>query len=317
MDVLITGGAGFIGSNFVREFAKGEYPRISKITVLDKLTYAGDFNNIKEVVDDGSIQFIKGDICDRELIREIIGKFDSVVNFAAESHVDRSIDNPNEFVMSNIVGVQNLISHVEKSGNARFLQVSTDEVYGSVSTGSSIESDCLKPSSVYSASKASAELLALSSFKTHGTDVVITRSSNNFGPFQHVEKLIPNIISKVLNNAPVQIYGNGLNIRDWIFVTENCRGIYSALVSGETGHAYNIGGNELHTNLHIAETIMEIMGKTSSKIEFVQDRKGHDYRYSLNTEKSNERLGFTPAENFRSNLAQTIEWYLSHDKKIA
>ena len=189
MDVLITGGAGFIGSNFVREFAKGEYPKISKITVLDKLTYAGDFNNIKELVNDGAIQFIQGDICDSNLIREIIGKFDAIVNFAAESHVDRSIETPNEFVLSNIVGVQNLISHVEKSGETRFLQVSTDEVYGSILTGSSIESDCLKPSSVYSASKASAELLALSSYKTHGTDVVITRSSNNFGPFQHVEKL--------------------------------------------------------------------------------------------------------------------------------
>jgi dTDP-glucose 4,6-dehydratase len=317
MDVLITGGAGFIGSNFVREFAKGEYPKISKITVLDKLTYAGDFNNIKELVNDGAIQFIQGDICDSNLIREIIGKFDAIVNFAAESHVDRSIETPNEFVLSNIVGVQNLISHVEKSGETRFLQVSTDEVYGSILTGSSIESDCLKPSSVYSASKASAELLALSSYKTHGTDVVITRSSNNFGPFQHVEKLIPNIISKVLNNTPVQIYGDGLNIRDWIFVTENCRGVYSALVSGETGHVYNIGGNELHTNLHIAETIMEIMGMTPSNIEFVEDRKGHDYRYSLNTEKSNVKLGFLPNEDFRTKLAQTIEWYLSHAQKIA
>lgn len=317
MDVLITGGAGFIGSNFVREFAKGKYPRISKITVLDKLTYAGDLNNIKELVDDGAIQFIQGDICDSKLIREIIGKFDSIVNFAAESHVDRSIESSNEFVLSNIVGVQNLISHVEKSGDIRFLQVSTDEVYGSVLTGSSIESDCLKPSSVYSASKASAELLALSSYRTHGTDIVITRSSNNFGPFQHVEKLIPNIISKVINGAPVQIYGDGLNIRDWIFVTENCRGIYSALVLGETGHAYNIGGNELHTNLQIAETIMEIMGMTSSNIEFVEDRKGHDYRYSLNTEKSNVKLGFLPNENFGTKLAQTIEWYLSRAHKIS
>jgi len=317
MDVLITGGAGFIGSNFVREFAKGEYPKISKITVLDKLTYAGDLNNIKELVNDGAIQFIQGDICDSNLIREIIGKFNAIVNFAAESHVDRSIENPNEFVMSNIVGVQNLISHVEKSGDTRFLQVSTDEVYGSISTGSSIESDCLKPSSVYSASKASAELLALSSYKTHGTDIVITRSSNNFGPFQHVEKLIPNIITKVINGAPVQIYGDGLNIRDWIFVTENCQGIYSALVSGETGHAYNIGGNELHTNLQIAETIMEIMGITPSNIEFVEDRKGHDYRYSLNTEKSKVKLEFLPNGNFRTKLAQTIEWYLSRAQKIS
>lgn len=317
MDVLITGGAGFIGSNFVREFAKGEYPKISKITVLDKLTYAGDLNNIKELVNDGAIQFIQGDICDSNLIREIIGKFNAIVNFAAESHVDRSIENPNEFVMSNIVGVQNLISHVEKSGDIRFLQVSTDEVYGSISTGSSIESDCLKPSSVYSASKASAELLALSSYKTHGTDIVITRSSNNFGPFQHVEKLIPNIISKVISGAPVQIYGDGLNIRDWIFVTENCQGIYSALVSGETGHAYNIGGNELHTNLQIAETIMEIMGITPSNIEFVEDRKGHDYRYSLNTEKSKVKLEFLPNGNFRTKLAQTIEWYLSRAQKIS
>lgn len=317
MDVLITGGAGFIGSNFVREFAKGEYPKISKITVLDKLTYAGDLNNIKELVNDGTIQFIQGDICDSNLIREIIRKFDAIVNFAAESHVDRSIENPNEFVMSNIVGVQNLISHVEKSGDTRFLQVSTDEVYGSISTGSSIESDCLKPSSVYSASKASAELLALSSYKTHGTDIVITRSSNNYGPFQHVEKLIPNIINKVINGAPVQIYGDGLNIRDWIFVTENCQGIYSALVSGETGHAYNIGGNELHTNLQIAETIMEIMGITTSNIEFVEDRKGHDYRYSLNTEKSKVKLEFLPNGDFRTKLAQTIEWYLSRAQKIS
>lgn len=312
MRLLVTGGAGFIGSNFVRMISNGAIDGISELRVLDKLTYAGNLENLREI-DSGSFEFIKGDICDVDTVNRVSRHVDAIINFAAESHVDKSISNPNDFILSNVLGVQNLLDASVYNDVGRFLQVSTDEVYGSVSSGFSLEADPILPNSPYSASKASAELLVRSYHKTYGLDTLITRSSNNYGPYQFPEKLIPLFITNLIQDKKVPIYGSGKNVRDWIFVEENCSAINKVMRSGKSGEIYNIGGNQQFTNLEITNLILELMNKDRSFIEFVRDRKGHDERYALNNEKVAKEIGFVPKIQFRLGLEKTIDWYLRNE----
>ena len=310
MRLLVTGGAGFIGSNFVRMIANGQLDGISNIKVLDKLTYAGNEENLFGVEKLVGYEFVKGDICNLLLVSELIRDVDVVVNFAAESHVDRSISGASDFVQTNIVGVQVLLDAIKASGkNIRFLQVSTDEVYGSIEKGSWTEEWPLLPNSPYSASKASGELLARSYNKTHGMDIVITRCSNNYGTHHFPEKLIPLFITNLLEGKKVPVYGNGQNVRDWLHVDDHCRGIYSVLMNGKSGESYNIGGGRELTNLEITDLILKEMGADNSAIEYVEDRKGHDLRYSVDWTKINRELGYEPQVKFEVGLRQTIEWY--------
>lgn len=310
MHVLVTGAAGFIGSNFVRMIARGVFPEISKVTVLDKLTYAGIIENLDQAKTMSGYTFIKGDICNAELIKGLMDNVDAVVNFAAESHVDRSIVGAADFVQTNIVGVQTLLDACKSTGReVRFLQVSTDEVYGSIATVSWTEESPLSPNSPYSASKAGGELLARSYNKTHGLDVVITRCSNNYGPFHFPEKLIPLFVTNLIEGKQIPVYGLGNNIRDWLHVDDHCRGIYAALTRGKSGHVYNIGGGRELTNLEITYMILDAVGADYSSIEFVEDRNGHDFRYSVNWSKSKDELGYEPIVSFEQGLAETIQWY--------
>jgi dTDP-glucose 4,6-dehydratase len=309
MRILITGGAGFIGSNFVRRVLDGTFTGFSSVTVLDKLTYAGNLENLPK---DG-FEFIQGDICDEALIKSLVNKNDVILNFAAESHVDRSILDPRNFMMSNILGVQVLLNAVKERTNCRFLQVSTDEVYGSLQTGSADESSPLEPNSPYAASKASADLIVRSFFRTFGTNVLITRSSNNYGPFQFPEKLIPLFVTNLIQEKKLPIYGNGKNVRDWIHVDDNCRAIFRVLVDGVAGETYNIGGGNELSNLEVATEITRLMGTDDSKFQFVQDRAGHDFRYSVDASKIGRELDFSPTMNFVSGLGSTIDWYQKNE----
>jgi dTDP-glucose 4,6-dehydratase len=310
MRVLVTGGAGFIGSNFVRMFALGEMPQISSVQVLDKLTYAGIRENLSEVSNTPGFSFFQGDICDPSNVRELIMRVDAVINFAAESHVDRSILGDADFVRTNIVGVQVLLDSIKASGmKIRFLQVSTDEVYGSIKEGSWTEEWPLQPNSPYSASKASGELLARSYNRTHGMDVVITRCSNNYGTHHFPEKLIPLFITNLIEGKKVPVYGTGENVRDWLHVDDHCRGIYQVLLNGRSGEVYNIGGGRELTNLEITHLILDAMGADESSIEYVEDRKGHDFRYSVDWTKINRELGYEPHVEFEDGLRKTIQWY--------
>lgn len=313
MKVLVTGGAGFIGSNFVRRAVQGFYPEIKSVKVLDKLTYAGNLENLHDFRDEANFEFIKGDICDSNLTSKLLNDIDAVLNFAAESHVDRSINSSKEFVITNILGVQNLLDSVlNLNKKIRYLQVSTDEVYGSISEGSWDEKYPVAPNSPYSASKASADLFVRSYFKTHGLDTVITRCSNNYGPYQYPEKLIPLFITNLLEDKKVPIYGEGLNVRDWLHVNDHCDGIYLALIKGESGEIYNIGGGLELTNKEITSRILELMGKNDSYIEYVEDRKGHDKRYSINCDKISSQLGYKSKVSFSSGIKDTVDWYLAH-----
>ena len=303
MRLLITGGAGFIGCNFVR-YMLGTYPD-DEIVVLDKLTYAGRLENLQDVRD--RITFIKGDICDRNDV-EAVGDCDVIFNFAAETHVDLSIQDAGIFVQTDVIGTYNLLEYARQHEVDRYIQISTDEVYGSTVDGSFKEGDMLDPSSPYSASKAGAELLVRAYYKTYSLPMMITRSSNNFGPFQFPEKLIPVLIIKALHNEPLPIYGDGLNVRDWIYVMDNCRAIDVVFRNGEVGEIYNIGADNERTNLEIAKFILEELGKPESLIKFVEDRPGHDFRYSLNTEKIQE-LGWATECGFESAMRETIRWY--------
>ena len=310
MRVLVTGGAGFIGSNYVRRFVDGTLAGITSICVLDKLTYAGVEANLALTSDAPGYQFVKGDICDVKLVESLIAEVDAVVNFAAESHVDRSISSAAEFVTTNVAGVQVLLDAIKASGrNIRFLQVSTDEVYGSIASGSWDENCPLLPNSPYSASKAGGELLARSYHRTHGMDVVITRCSNNYGPFHFPEKLIPLFITNLLEGKKVPVYGNGINVRDWLHVDDHCRAIHAVLMNGKAGEVYNIGGGRELTNLEITHLILKSMGADESSIEYVADRKGHDLRYSVDWRKINRDLGYEPQVKFEDGLRETIEWY--------
>jgi dTDP-glucose 4,6-dehydratase len=314
LKILVTGAAGFIGSNFVRMVATGHLPGFSGIKVLDKLTYAGVKENLKPAENFPSYQFIQGDICDPILVSQLISDVDGVVNFAAESHVDRSISGAADFVQTNIVGVQVLLDAIKASGRAiRFLQVSTDEVYGSIEEGSWTEEWPLLPNSPYSASKASGELLARSYNRTHGMDVVITRCSNNYGTHHFPEKLIPLFITNLIEGKKVPVYGTGKNVRDWLHVDDHCRGIYSVLINGRSGEVYNIGGGRELTNNEITSLILDAMRADESSIEYVEDRKGHDLRYSVDWTKINRELGYEPRVKFEDGLRETIQWYRDNE----
>jgi dTDP-glucose 4,6-dehydratase len=310
MNLLVTGAAGFIGSNFVRRIADGSLSDISTIKILDKLTYAGNRSNLEGVDYETKFSLVNGDICDPNLVASLIREVDGVINFAAESHVDRSISSAAEFVSTNVAGVQVLLDAIKASGkNIRFLQVSTDEVYGSIESGSWDENSPLLPNSPYSASKAGGELLARAYHRTHGMDVVVTRCSNNYGTHHFPEKLIPLFITNLLEGKKVPVYGNGKNVRDWLHVDDHCRGIYTALMNGRSGEVYNIGGGRELSNLEITHLILQAMGATESSIEYVEDRKGHDLRYSVDWTKINRELGYEPQVKFEDGLRDTVEWY--------
>jgi dTDP-glucose 4,6-dehydratase len=314
LKILVTGAAGFIGSNFVRMLTSGQLQGISGVKVLDKLTYAGVKENLKPAEIFPSYQFTQGDICDPAQVNELISDVDAVVNFAAESHVDRSISGAADFVQTNIVGVQVLLDAIKASGRLiRFLQVSTDEVYGSINEGSWTEEWPLQPNSPYSASKASGELLARSYNRTHDMDVVITRCSNNYGTHHFPEKLIPLFITNLIEGKKVPVYGTGENVRDWLHVNDHCRGIYSVLINGRSGEVYNIGGGRELTNNEITSLILEAMGADDSSIEYVEDRKGHDLRYSVDWTKINRELGYEPQVKFEDGLRETIQWYRDNE----
>jgi dTDP-glucose 4,6-dehydratase len=315
MRLLLTGAAGFIGSNYVRMIASGKFAGISSVAVLDKLTYAGVKENLLSAKDISDYSFTQGDICDPPLIALMLKDVDAVINFAAESHVDRSINGASDFVQTNIVGVQVLLDAIKDSGRKiRFVQISTDEVYGSIESGSWTEDWPLQPNSPYSASKASGELLARSYNKTHGMDVVITRCSNNYGSHHFPEKLIPLFITNLIEGKKVPVYGTGENVRDWLHVDDHCRGIYSVLMNGRSGEVYNIGGGRELTNNEITRLILEAMGADESSIEYVEDRKGHDLRYSVDWTKINRELGYEPQVKFEDGLKETIQWYRDNEK---
>ncbi len=302
--ILVTGGCGFIGSNFVRYLLENYHD--CSVTNLDKLTYAGNPDNLRDL--DTRYSFIKGDICDLEIVNEAMENIDIAVHFAAESHVDRSISNGIEFVRTNVMGTNVLLESAMKNGIDKFIHISTDEVYGSIKNGSFKETDILNPSSPYSASKAGSDLLVRSYFITHGLPAVITRCTNNFGPYQYPEKLIPLFITNLLEERKVPVYGTGQNVRDWIYVIDHCRAIDFIIKKGRNGEIYNIGGGNERTNLQITEKILELSGKDRSMIQFIEDRKGHDFRYSLDFSRI-RKLGWKPAYDFETALFETVHWY--------
>jgi dTDP-glucose 4,6-dehydratase len=308
MQVLITGGAGFIGSNFVHYMLNTD--QSTELVVLDKLTYAGNVDNLKDVLD--CIEFVKGDICDEKLVKLAMEDCDFVINFAAETHVDKSIVNSAAFVQTDVLGTQVLLEAAKELQVERFIQVSTDEVYGSIRNGSFGESDKLDPSSPYAASKAGADLLVSSYFKTFNFPCVITRSANNYGPYQHPEKLIPHFITSALRNSKLTLYGQGDNIRDWIHVEDNCKAIDYVCQMGETGEIYNIGGGNEKSNLDVTKAILQLLDKPSTLMTFTNDRLGHDYRYSLDCSKI-KALGWQPRISFEEGLAQTVQWYQENE----
>lgn len=312
----MTGGAGFIGSNFVEMALTDQFPEISSVIVLDKLTYAGKLSNLSSVANNPNFEFVQGDICDVELVNSLVANVNTIINFAAESHVDRSIESSSEFIRTNVLGTQVLLDTAKNHKVAKFVQVSTDEVYGSILEGSWDENAPLLPNSPYSASKAAADFLVRAYFVTHGLNVNITRCSNNFGPRQDPEKLIPNFILKLSQGLKVPVYGDGLNVRDWLFVEDHCKGIYLTLTKGVSGEIYNIGGGTELTNLKLTQKLLNLLNRDDSFISYVPDRLGHDRRYSVNSDKIQE-LGYTPSENFEENLLLTLAWYedLAIDKK--
>ncbi len=303
MKMLITGGAGFIGCNFVHEMIE-KYDH--DLVIFDKLTYAANPEYLDDVKE--NIEFVKGDIGDSEAVNKVMKDCDMVVNFAAETHVDRSIEDPGVFVKTDVIGTYNLLECVRKYDIERYLQISTDEVYGSIDNGSFSEKSNIDPSSPYSASKAGADVLVSAYFKTYGAPVLITRSSNNFGPYQFPEKLIPLFILNAMQNKQLPVYGDGKNIRDWIFAPDNCSGVYTALTKGKLGEVYNIGGGNEKNNLEITKLILEILEKPESLITFVEDRLGHDKRYSLDSSKI-MKLGWKPKWKFEDALTLTVNWY--------
>ena len=313
MRLLVTGGVGFIGSNYIRMLVNGELKGISKIIVLDKLTYSGNKQNLIDL-DSSSYEFVQGDICDTDLVLKLSKQVDAIVNFAAESHVDRSIDSSREFIQTNVLGTHTLLESARKSNLSTFLQISTDEVYGSILEGSWDEDFPLQPNSPYAASKASADLISQAYHRTYGMDVRITRCSNNYGPYQYPEKVIPLFITNLIQDKKVPLYGQGLNVRDWLHVTDHCRGIHLVLTKGKPGDVFNIGGGRELSNLELTRVILEAMAASEERIEEVVDRLGHDFRYSLNIEKITNQLGYKPEVDFEEGISQTIEWYKSSKK---
>ncbi|KOU17467.1 MULTISPECIES: dTDP-glucose 4,6-dehydratase [Streptomyces] len=307
MRILVTGGAGFIGSEFVRQQLGAD--ATAQITVFDKLTYSGVEANLAPVADHPGYRFVKGDICDPEAVDQVMAGHDVVVHFAAESHVDRSIAGAGPFVMTNVVGTQVLLDAARKHGVGRFVHISTDEVYGSITEGSWTEEWPLVPNSPYSASKASSDLLALAYARTHGMDVVVTRCSNNYGHYQFPEKVIPLFVSNLMDGKKVPLYGNGGNVRDWLHVSDHCRGIDLAMRKGRAGEVYNIGGGTELTNKELTGVLLEAAGLGWDMVEHVEDRKGHDLRYSIDISKIGAELGYAPQVTFEDGIKATIDWY--------
>ncbi len=304
--ILVTGGAGFIGSNFIL-FMLNKHNDIA-ITNLDKLTYAGNLDNLKTIESDPRYDFVKGDICDEKVVDRLVKDIDVIVNFAAESHVDRSIGKPDDFIRTDVFGVFVLLEACRKHGIQKFVQISTDEVYGSTEDGLFSETDSLMPSSPYAASKAGADRLAYSYFVTYGLPVVIPRSSNNFGPYQYPEKLISLFVTNALDDKELPIYGDGKNVRDWLFVVDNCEAIEYVMTHGQNGEVYNVGAGNEKTNLEITDIILKALKKPESLMTFIEDRKGHDRRYALHIDKI-QSLGWKPRYTFEKAMEETIRWY--------
>jgi dTDP-glucose 4,6-dehydratase len=313
MHLIVTGGCGFIGSNFVR-LLLAERPEW-RVTNVDKLTYAGNRANLADVESNPNYRFVHADICDKEAMGALFAeKPDAVVHFAAESHVDRSITGPEIFVITNVLGTQNLLEFARQNGVGRFLHVSTDEVYGSLgATGLFTETTPYAPNSPYSASKAGSDLLVRSYHHTFGMDTVITNCSNNYGPYQYPEKLIPLLITNLMDGLQIPIYGDGQNVRDWLHVEDHCRGILLALEKGKAGETYNIGGRNERKNMEIARGILVLMGKDESSIRYVEDRLGHDRRYAIDADKIRAELGWEPIHTFESGLPATVAWYVANE----
>ncbi len=315
MNILVTGGAGFIGSCFIRHILK-TYPNY-KIINLDALTYCTNIHNLDDIKSNPNYKFIHGNICNKTLVDDLTKMVDWVVNFAAESHVDNSIKNPEIFINTNLNGTLNLLEASRKNKIKKFLQISTDEVYGSIENNEYFkETTPLNPNNPYSASKAAADLLVRSYFKTYDLPTLNTRCSNNFGPYQYPEKLIPNIILKLLNNEKISLYGDGLNVRDWIYVFDHIRAIDIVLHKGKLGEVYNIGGNCEKTNLQIANIILKALNKDENSIIFIKDRPAHDRRYAMSTEKIENELGWKPMFSFDKSIKETIDWYITNKKWI-
>jgi dTDP-glucose 4,6-dehydratase len=313
--IFVTGGAGFIGSQFVRTALSGGYPELGEVqvTVFDSLSYAGNLANLDPVKGAPGYEFIKGDITDLDQVNAILPGHDAVVHFAAESHVDRSISGATPFILTNVLGTQVLLEAALRHGVAPFVHVSTDEVYGSIPEGSWPETDPLRPNSPYAASKASSDLVALAYHRTHGLDVRITRCSNNYGPYQHPEKVIPLFVTNLIENRSVPLYGDGQNVRDWLHVDDHCQGIEKVLRGGHAGEVYNIGGGTELTNRELTDRLLAAFGKGEESIEYVEDRLGHDRRYSVDWSKIRDELGYTPKHDFDSGLTDTIDWFRGHE----
>jgi len=309
-NLMVTGGAGFIGSNFVR-YMLNKY-KDYKIFVLDALTYAGNRENLGDLENNSRFSFYHGNICDEKIVDELMAKVNAVVNFAAETHVDRSIHAAGEFINTDIKGTFVLLEAAKKYKIKKFLHISTDEVYGSIEKGSFTESSNLEPNSPYSSSKAGADLLVRSYFQTFGVPILITRSSNNYGPYQYPEKLIPLFITNLIDNIAVPVYGDGKNVRDWLHVIDNCSGIDTVLHSGEIGEIYNIGAGNEKENIEITNIILNTLEKSKDLIEYVKDRPGHDRRYSIDISKI-KKLGWEPKYNFNEGIKDTIDWYVSNE----
>jgi dTDP-glucose 4,6-dehydratase len=314
MRLLVTGGAGFIGSHYVRSVLRGAWggAEPDALVVLDKLTYAGNLANLAPVMQDQRLRFVEGDILDRSLVDDLMKDVDAVVHFAAESHVDRSILGAADFVMTNVVGTQTLLDAALRRGIEKFVHVSTDEVYGSIETGSWDEEQPLEPNSPYSASKASSDLLARAYFRTHGLPVCVTRCSNNYGPYQFPEKVIPLFVTNLIDGATVPLYGEGTNVRDWLHVDDHCRGIHLVLGGGRPGEVYNIGGGTELSNKELTGLLLEATRTDWGRVEQVTDRLGHDQRYSVDITKIADELGYRPQVPFEQGLADTVEWYRTH-----
>jgi len=310
--LLVTGGAGFIGSNFIH-YILNKYPDW-QVTNLDKLTYAGNLENLSAVENQPGYRFVKGDTTDRKLVNELLEEeFEIIANFAAESHVDRSIMDATPFIETNIKGTQVLLEGIRQHPVNKFIQVSTDEVYGSTDSGKFTEESPLSPSSPYSASKAAADLLCLAYYRTYNLPVLITRSSNNFGPYQFPEKLIPLAITNALEDKPIPVYGDGLNIRDWIYVEDHCRALDYVIQKGEPGQIYNIAADQERANLELLNILLDVLGKPKELLTFVADRPGHDRRYALDISKITHKLGWSPSHAFEEALKDTVNWYVSHE----
>jgi dTDP-glucose 4,6-dehydratase len=307
MRILVTGGAGFIGAHYVRALLAGEYGPAPDVTVLDKLTYAGSRDNLPAAHD--RLDFVLGDICDARLLADLLPGHDAVVHFAAESHVDRSVDGGAAFVRTNTLGTQTVLSAAVAAAVPRMVHVSTDEVYGSIELGAWTEQWPLQPNSPYAASKAGADLIVRSYWRTHGLDVSITRCSNNYGPFQHPEKLIPRFVTNLLEGMPVPVYGDGGNVREWLHARDHCRAIHLVLGKGRAGEIYNVGSGDGLTNLELTRSILRLCGADRSMIRHVTDRKGHDLRYALDDTKIRDELGWAPRITFAEGLAETVAWY--------